>query len=106
VGHACNPSYSGGRDQENCCSKSAWANSSERHYLKKKKSQKWAGGVAQGVGLEFKPQNLKKKWNKNYRKDTYVTISVFLESSMFRETHTYNKAKQSKPTNTNTKLTS
>jgi hypothetical protein len=25
--HTCNPSYSGGRDQEECSSKSAWANS-------------------------------------------------------------------------------
>jgi hypothetical protein len=33
--HACNPSYSGGRDQENCGSKPAWANSSMRTYLKK-----------------------------------------------------------------------
>jgi hypothetical protein len=28
VAHACNPSYPGGRDQENCGSKPAWANSS------------------------------------------------------------------------------
>jgi hypothetical protein len=28
VAHACNPSYSGGRDQENRDSKPAWANSS------------------------------------------------------------------------------
>jgi hypothetical protein len=28
VAHACDPSYSGGRDQEDCCSKPAWANSS------------------------------------------------------------------------------
>jgi hypothetical protein len=27
----------------------------------KKKSQKWAGGVAQGVGPEFKPQCSQKK---------------------------------------------
>jgi hypothetical protein len=27
VAHACNPSYSGGRDQEDCSSKPAWANS-------------------------------------------------------------------------------
>jgi hypothetical protein len=33
-----------------------------RPYLKKKKkSQKRAGGMAQGVGPEFKPQLLKKK---------------------------------------------
>jgi hypothetical protein len=35
LAHACNPSYSGGRDQEDCGSKPAWANSSARPYLKK-----------------------------------------------------------------------
>jgi hypothetical protein len=29
VAHTCNSSYSGGRDQEDGCSKSAWANSSQ-----------------------------------------------------------------------------
>jgi hypothetical protein len=29
VAHACNPSYSGGRDQENCSSKPAQANGSQ-----------------------------------------------------------------------------
>jgi hypothetical protein len=33
-----------------------WANSSIRPYLEKKKSQKRAGGVIQGVSPEFKPQ--------------------------------------------------
>jgi hypothetical protein len=27
VAHTCNPSYSGDRNQEDCCSKPAWANS-------------------------------------------------------------------------------
>jgi hypothetical protein len=35
VAHACNPSYSGGRDQEDHVSKPAWANSSARSYLEK-----------------------------------------------------------------------
>jgi hypothetical protein len=35
VAHACNPSYSGGRDQEECSLKPAWANSSVRPYLEK-----------------------------------------------------------------------
>jgi hypothetical protein len=35
VAHACNPRYSGGRDQEDCSSKPAQANSSARPYLKK-----------------------------------------------------------------------
>jgi hypothetical protein len=60
VAHTCIPSYSGSRDQEKCGSKIAWANSSTRPYLEKNPSQKWAGGVAQGVGPEFKPQYLKK----------------------------------------------
>jgi hypothetical protein len=29
VAHSCNPSYSGGRDQEDCGLKPAWANSSQ-----------------------------------------------------------------------------
>jgi hypothetical protein len=33
VVHICNPSYSGGRDQEDHGSKPAWANSSVRTYL-------------------------------------------------------------------------
>jgi hypothetical protein len=32
-----------------------------RPYLQKNPSQKRAGGVAQGVGLKFKPQHHKKK---------------------------------------------
>jgi hypothetical protein len=36
-------------------------------YLKKKKSQKRSGGVAQGVGPEFKPQYHKKKKKKKKR---------------------------------------
>jgi hypothetical protein len=54
VAHACNPSYSGGRDQEDCSLKPAWANSSQDP-ISKNPSQKRTGGVPQGVGLEFKP---------------------------------------------------
>jgi hypothetical protein len=35
VAHTYNPSYSRGRDQEDCGSKPTWANSSIRPYLKK-----------------------------------------------------------------------
>jgi hypothetical protein len=55
VAHVCNPSYSGGRDQQDCGVKPAWANSF-RDPISKNPSQKRAGGVAQGVGPEFKPQ--------------------------------------------------
>jgi hypothetical protein len=55
VAHACNPSYSGGRDQEDCGLKPVQANSSQDP-VSKKPSQKRAGGVAQGEGPEFKLQ--------------------------------------------------
>jgi hypothetical protein len=55
VAHAYNPSYSGGRDQENHSSKPAQANSSQDPILKIPNT-KMAGGVAQSVGSEFKPQ--------------------------------------------------
>jgi hypothetical protein len=35
VAYACDPSYSGGRDQEDLGSKPAWANSPVRPYLEK-----------------------------------------------------------------------
>jgi hypothetical protein len=60
VAYAYNPSYSGGRDQEDCGSKPAWANSSARPYLKKKIPKKRACEVAQGIGPEFKLQYHKK----------------------------------------------
>jgi hypothetical protein len=53
VAHAYNPSYSGGRDQEDHGSKPAPSIVHEtlsRKYL----TQKRAGGVAQNVGPEFK----------------------------------------------------
>jgi hypothetical protein len=40
VARACDPTYSGGRDQEDHSSKPAQANSSTRPYLEKKPSQK------------------------------------------------------------------
>jgi hypothetical protein len=64
VAHTCNPSYSGGRDQEDLGSKPAPGKSFERPYLKKNPSQKRAGGMAQGVGPEFKPRCQKKKKNR------------------------------------------
>jgi hypothetical protein len=57
---ACNPSYSGGRDQEDRASKPAQANSSQDP-ISKKAITKRAGGVEQGVGSEFKPKNCQKK---------------------------------------------
>jgi hypothetical protein len=53
-----------------------------RDPISKNSSQKWAGGVAQGVGPEFKPQYCKKKKKKSssgillrYRRlSVYATI--------------------------------
>jgi hypothetical protein len=59
MAHACHPSYSGGRDQEDHGSKPALAYSSQ-DLISKKPSQKRFGGVAQGIGPEFKSQYCKK----------------------------------------------
>jgi hypothetical protein len=46
VAHACNPSYSGGRDQEDHGSKPAWGNKFLRPYLKNTHHQK---GLVEGL---------------------------------------------------------
>jgi hypothetical protein len=66
VAHTCNPSYSGGRDQEDRGSKPAQANSSWDP-ISKIPNTKRAGGVAQGVCSEFKP------W---YHKKMVITYSI------------------------------
>jgi hypothetical protein len=61
VAHFCNPSYSGGRDQEDHGSKPAHANSS-RDPISEKNIMENNCGVAQGVSFEFKPQYHKTKF--------------------------------------------
>jgi hypothetical protein len=62
VAHTCNPSFLGGRHQENHSSKPAQVNSLLDSISKKKKNhKKWGAGVAQGVGPEFKPRYWKKE---------------------------------------------
>jgi hypothetical protein len=56
VVHTCNPSFCGGRDQEDRGSKPTGANSLRDPISKKNPSEKRTGGVAQGIGPEFKPQ--------------------------------------------------
>jgi hypothetical protein len=73
--HVYNPSYTAGRDQEDCGLKPARANSSVRPYLKKPFTKR-AGGVAQGIGPEFKPQYRKKK-------KLYVTLLCLLRCEVF-----------------------
>jgi hypothetical protein len=53
VAHACNSSYSGGKDQDDIKSQPRQI---ARSYLEKSHPKKRAGGVAQGVGPEFKSQ--------------------------------------------------
>jgi hypothetical protein len=66
VGHDYNPSYSGGRDQEDLGSKPAQANSSQYPISKKAITKKRAGEVAQGIGPEFTLQYHKRKKNHNF----------------------------------------
>jgi hypothetical protein len=77
VTHTCNPSYSGGRDQEDHDSKSVQAKSSRNcilkktHHKKKKKKERKKEKKqkeAQGAGCEFRPQYHKKK-KKKQRKE-------------------------------------
>jgi hypothetical protein len=74
--HACNPSYSGGRDQEDQGLKvrsQLLQNSCETLSQKKENPlQKRASGVAQGVGPEFKPQY----WKKNCAKISKTKFSI------------------------------
>jgi hypothetical protein len=60
VAHACNPCYSGGRDQEDHCSRAAQANSSQDPILKKHMTES-AGGAAQHAGLISSPSATRKK---------------------------------------------
>jgi hypothetical protein len=55
VAHAYNPSYSGGRDQENSSLKPARADSLQDPISNNPVNNNWAGGVAQGENPEFKP---------------------------------------------------
>jgi hypothetical protein len=64
VDHNCNPSHSGGSDQEDRSPKPAWTNSSQDP-ISKNPSQKRAGGVAQGEDPEFKLQYHTHKKKKN-----------------------------------------
>jgi hypothetical protein len=66
VAHACNPSYSGGRDQEDRYLKLARQIVCET-LSQKNPAQKRDGGVVQVVGPEFKPQYQKKKKDKTIK---------------------------------------
>jgi hypothetical protein len=64
VAHACNPSYTGGTDQEDQSLKPAQTRpylTKKKKKLHKKKRKNRAGGVVQGESPEFKLQYCKKK---------------------------------------------
>jgi hypothetical protein len=80
VAHACNPSYAGGSDQEDCSLKPAWANKKFTRPLLEKirhKKEKRAGRVAQGVGLELKPQYRHKKKKKSFFEGIYYLKNFY-----------------------------
>jgi hypothetical protein len=68
VAHTYNPSYSGGRDQEDCSLKPAQENSLQGPISKNPTEKKRTGGVSQSVGPEYKPQYHKKKKKKKLQK--------------------------------------
>jgi hypothetical protein len=74
VAHICNPSYSGGRDQEDRCLKAALANSS-RDPISKTPITKMGCGVAQHVDSEFKPEDRKKKKKKRETNNTQACFN-------------------------------
>jgi hypothetical protein len=69
VAHVCNPSYSGGRDQEDHGSKPAWAYSSARP-ISKTLHKNRAGGMAQGEGPSSSPSTTHTK------KETYIDTAL------------------------------
>jgi hypothetical protein len=64
VAHIYNPSYLGGRDQEDSTLKPAWANSSQDPILKIPKTKKGLVEWFKVYGLEFQPQFLTKNKQK------------------------------------------
>jgi hypothetical protein len=69
VVHVCNTSYSGGRDQEDQGLRPAQNKQFVKPYFENTCHKNRAGGVAQGVGPEFKPQNSQKKKKKKPKTD-------------------------------------
>jgi hypothetical protein len=84
VAHACNPSYSGSRDQEDHGSKPAWT----RPYLEKTLHKNKTGGVAQGEGPEFKPSTRERE---RERETDILTVNTFI--SFVRKRRRYGRQK-------------
>jgi hypothetical protein len=61
VAHSCNPSYSGGKDQEDCSSKPAQANGSQDPISKKTHHKKGLVEWLKVLALSSNPSTAKKK---------------------------------------------
>jgi hypothetical protein len=68
VAHACNPSYSGGRDQENFGSKPARENSFKRPYLEKPFTKIGLMEWLKVKALSSSPSTTRKKKSTHYKK--------------------------------------
>jgi hypothetical protein len=66
--YTCNPSYSGGRDQEDCSSKPAWASSLQDSISKKTLHKKRLVEWLKVQALSSSPSNHKKKKKKKRKK--------------------------------------
>jgi hypothetical protein len=92
--HTCNPSYWGGRDQEDC-SLSQPGQIVHKTLSRKTLHQKRAGGVAQGEGPEFKPQYWKNKSLLSELKEKFPTVYFHATySSSWVMVHSFLNCKQ------------
>jgi hypothetical protein len=83
VAHTYNPSYSGGRDQEDQCSEPVWANSLRAPISKKKEHhKKGTGGVAQMVQRMLSKRETKFKFQcRKKKKNIYIYIYIYITST-------------------------
>jgi hypothetical protein len=78
VAHAYNPSYSGGKDQEDHIVKHSPGRHCSRPYLEKPYHKNWACGVAHMEGPEFKLQYWKKKVLRDLYPRSFILQTAFL----------------------------
>jgi hypothetical protein len=82
VAHTCNPTYSAGKNQEDGSLKPAQANNL-RDPISEIPNTKKDGGVAHGVGPEFKLQYCKKKKNKKGERERERERRIYTSSKIF-----------------------
>jgi hypothetical protein len=82
VAHACNPSSSGSRNQEDCSSKPARQIVYET-LPPRNPSQKWTGEVPQGEGPEFKLQYCKKFLKKTIEDPQRAFVDLVISVNIY-----------------------